>query len=281
MARRSTRIYNPANYITWRDNLSLAVQNNMTLIGLVRLLIDQATSTGTLNDYPVAGDIFWPSQQLYDAANEVMLDFWPMLSRQPVPVQLTNTAFVVSSGTDIFAFDSTKIMVPSYLVLNTATMSGAAAQVINQKYWVSDRSKLEQYDNNWRQWGPAQPKWFIIFDAAHLRVFPSPNATYPFTIYGVPWPTELATGTEDITADPTLKLSIAYRAAANILEATRPDIADSYQKESDELLHRYKIRLRNEQTNNMHRMKPAVGGRQQDLTMGAMKGVIKLGRRLS
>lgn len=281
MAKRQSRIFNPTTIISWRDNFELLIVNNMTLIGLVRLLIDQATGTGTLNDYPVAGDIFWPAQQLYDATNEVMVDYWSMAARQPVPVQLTNTTFTVSSGTDIFGFNATSIMVPSYVVLNTATLSGAAAQVINQKYWISDRTKLEQWTNNWRLDIPAQPRWFILWDAFHLRTYPSPDNTYAFTLYGVPWPTELATGTEDITCDSIFKLAIAYKAAANVLEATRPDTADSYVKESDELLQRYRIRLRNEQTNNIHRMKPAVGGRGTDKTIAATKGIIKLGRRLS
>lgn len=280
MARRS-RIYNPVNFISWRDNLELLVVNNMTLIGLVRLLIDQATGTGTLNDYPVTGDIFWPSQQLYDATNEVMMDFWPQLARQPVPVQLTNTNFIVTSGTDIFAYNDAAIMVPSFIVLNTTTSSGASLQTIDQKYWISDVTKLEQYNNNWRNYVPAQPRWFVVFDAFHIRCFPSPDQTYTFTLFGVPWPTELATGTEDITADAMLKLSIAYKAAANILEATRPDTADSYVKESDELLLRYRIRLRDQQTNNIRRLKPAVGSKNTDTVMSATRGVIKIGRRLS
>lgn len=253
----------------------------MTLVDTVRLLIDQATGTGTLKDYPVAGDIFWTTQQLYDAGNEVLVDFWPMLANQPIPVQLTNTNFVVSSGTDVFAFDATSIMVPSYVVLNSSTASGASMQVTDQKYWISDITKLEQYNNNWRGFTPAQPRWFVLYDGFHIRTFPSPDQTYTFTLYGVPWTTELSTGTEDISMDPIVKLGVAYKAAANILEATRPDTADWYVKESEELLERYRIRLRNSQSNNMRRMKPAVGGRGTDKTIAAGKGVINLGKRLS
>lgn len=253
----------------------------MTLIGLVRLLIDQATGTGTLNDYPVTGDIFWPSQQLYDAANEVMIDYWSSLARQPVPIQLTNTTFVVETGTDIFPFASTVLMTPTYIVLNTTTGSGASAVTIDQKYWISDVTKFEQFSNNWRAQAPAQPKWFAVFDAFRIRVFPKPDHEYTFTIFGVPWPVELATGTEDVTCDAVLKLAIAYRAAANILEATRPDTADSYVKESEELLLRYRIRLRDQSGNNIRRLKPGVGGRTTDSVMAANKGVIRIGGRMN
>lgn len=246
------------------------------------MLIDQATGTGTMNDYPVAGDIFWPSQQLYDAANEVMIDYWSGLARQPVPIQLTNTAFPVGTGTDIFAFDSTVIMTPTYIVLSTTTGSGASAVTIDQKYWISDVTKFEQFNNNWKNFGPAQPKWFAVFDAFHIRAFPQPDQTYTFTIFGVPWPVELATGTEDVTCDGVLKLAIAYKAAANILEATRPDTADSYSKESEELLLRYRIRLRDQSSNNIRRLKPGVGGAgATNNNISANKGVIRIGKRLS
>jgi hypothetical protein len=172
-------------------------------------------------------------------------------------------------------------MIPSYVVLNTTSGTGFTAQTINQKYWESDVTKLEQWNNNWRANIPAQPRWFILWDAFHIRAFPSPDQTYTFTLFGVPWPTELATGTEDIVADQVLKLAIAYKAASNVLEATRPDISDVYNHESEELYLRYRIRLRNEQTNNLRRLKPLSGSRMTDTVGAATKGVIKIGRRLT
>lgn len=277
---RAKRIYNPVNLISWRDNFELLIQTKMTLIGLVRLLIDQATGTGTLNDYPVTGDIFWPAQQLYDAANEVLDDYWPQAARQLVPVQLATIPLVVSSGTDIYKFDSTgtTIMIPTFLILNTTT----AGSTIDQKYWTGDLTKLEQWSRNWRGSTPAQPRVFMMWDGLHMRAFPSPDQTYTFTLYGVPWPTEMSTGTEDIaTLDPIFKLAIAYKAAANILEYTRPDVADAYMRESEELLQRFRIRLRNQQTNNLRRLKPGVGDQMTDIVIGGYKGVIRIIRRMS
>lgn len=278
--RQSRIIYNPA-IIRWQEGLRFVTELNMTLVGIIRLLIDQATSTGTLLDYPVAGDVFFPSQQLYDAGNEALVDYWPMLAKQAVPVQEAHTPFVITSGTDIFSYSTATIMIPRYIVLNSSTNSGAAAQTVDQKYWITDMTKLEQYNNNWRAFTPATPKHFVLYDAFHIRAFPSPDVTYTFTLYGVPWQIELGTGTEDITTDPLLKLSVAYKAASTILETTRPDTADLYMKESEELLNRYRIRLRNASSNNLRRMKPAVGSRGTDDTIAAGKGVIKIGKRLS
>lgn len=281
-------LYTPVNIIRWETFFKYLQNNPMTLIGEVRLLIDQANGAGQLPDNPVPQDIFFPAQQIYDATNEVIDDFWPMLARQATPVQLTSSTFTCSqvavagtAGNDIFTFDNTVIMVPSYIVLNSSTGIGAGRVTTDQKYWITDRTKLEQYNNNWKQNTPALPRWFVLWDAFHIRCFPSPDQTYLFTLYGVPWGTELSTGTEDITADPILKLAVAYKAAANILETTRPDTADAYVRESGELLNRYRLRLRNSNTNNIRRMKPGVGASTTDVTIAANKGVIKIGRRLS
>lgn len=285
---RRRQLFNPVHIIRWEAFLKYININPMTLVGEVRLLIDQANGPGQLPDNPIPQDIFFIAQQIYDATNEVIDDFWPSLARQATPVQLTSSTITFTAvatagtaGNDIFTFDNTTIMVPSYLVLNSSTGTGAGQVVTDQKYWITDRSKLEQYNNNWKQFTPALPRWFVLWDAFHIRCFPSPDQNYAFTLYGVPWGTEVGTSTEDITADPILKLAIAYKAAANILETTRPDTADAYMRESAELLNRYRIRLRNANTNNMRRMKPGVGASTSDITIAANKGVIKIGRRLS
>lgn len=282
---RYTRIPSLANIMSWQAVLALLPSfMNPTLCGIIRILIDQAYSgTSTIIDDPTAGDIFWPSQQIYDAANEAVVDFWATVGRQDVPVQLaTNTvAFTVGTATDIYAIDTAAIMIPTFVTLNTMIGDGYSSQTLNQRYWISDRTKLEQYARDWRDNQQQQPKWFIRWDAWNLRVFPLPDQTYTFTLWGVPWPTEIGTGTEDITVDQILRLALAYKGAATLLEATRPDVADLYIQNSEELLNRYRIRLRNSQTNNLRRMKPGTNQRGTDDTIAAMKGVIKIGNRLS
>ena len=46
----------------------------------------------------------------------------------------------------------------------------------------------------------------------------------------------------------------------------------------DKIVH---IRLRNQQTNNLRRLKPGSGDQQTDIVIGGYKGVIKIMRRLS
>lgn len=257
---------------------------NPTLIGLVRILIDQAYSgTATIIDDPTAGDIFWPSQQLYDAANETIIDYWADAGKQDVPISLTTAAtpLAVTSATDIYTFDNVSIMIPTYITLNTMIGSGAGGELIDQRYWISDRTKLEQYARDWRNNQQEQPKWFILWDAFHIRVFPLPDQDYTFTLWGIPWGTEMASGTEDIAVDQILRLALAYRTAATLLEATRPEISDLYTANAVEMLNRYRIRLRNQQTNNIRRMKPGVVPGMRSNTRAAMKGVIKIGNRLS
>lgn len=255
---------------------------NPTLIGLTRVLVDQAYSgSSTIIDDPTAGDIFFPSQQLYDAANEVVMDFWENAARQDVPIAETTALMTVGSSTDIYAFNNVTIMIPTYVTLNTFIGTGNAGEDLNQRYFISDRTKLEQYARNWRNNQQAQPKWFILWDAFHLRTFPTPDKTYVFTVHGVPWATELGTGTEDIAVDQILRLALAYQAAATILEATRPEVSDLYSTNAMEMLNRYRIRLRNQQTNNIRRMKPIVTPGYKSDVASAMKGVIKVGNRLS
>ena len=270
--------------IPWPVMLSEFVPSfmNPTLIGLTRILIDQAFSgSTTIIDDPTAGDIFFPSQQLYDAANDAIIDFWENAARQDVPIGLATSTLTVGSATDVYAFDNTVIMVPTYVTLNTFIGTGNAGEDLNQRYFISDRTKLEQYARNWRNNQQAQPKWFILWDAFHLRTFPTPDKTYTFTLYGVPWTTEMGTGTEDIAVDQILRLALAYQTAATILEATRPEVADLYNQNAAEMLERYRIRLRNQQTNNIRRMKPLVTPGYKTDVGSAQKGVIKVGNRLS
>jgi hypothetical protein len=187
----------------------------------------------------------------------------------------------VNSSTDIYTFDTVSLMIPTYVTLNTFIGTGTVGELINQRYFISDRTKLEQYARDWRNNQQEQPKWFILWDAFHLRVFPQPDKDYTFTLWGIPWATEIGTGTEDISVDQILRLALAYQTAATLLEATRPEVSDLYTANSMEMLNRYRIRLRNQQTNNIRRMKPGSGTRYTDDIIGAYKGVIKIGQRLS
>lgn len=232
-----------------------------TLCDIVRQILDQT-----------AGDIFWPATQIYDAANEALVDLWAWAN-----IQTASEPLSVGVGDDIVAYNTSTIMIPKFIVLSTHIANAD----VNQKYFITDQTKLEQWSRVWRLDAIGQPKWFVLWDLFHLRVYPSPDKTYTFTLWGVPWPTEVTAANEDVLVDRQLKLAIAYRTAANLVEQTRPDLADAYAKESDETLYRFKLRMRNIQKNNIRRWKPVVTGWGTDRTSSAYSGVIRLGRRLS
>lgn len=238
------------------------------LIPIVRILIDQTK-----------GDVFWSSQQLYDAANEVILDFWASGK-----VQITNIPFVLSSGADIVPYNTStsSLMIPQFVVLNTTT----ANSTIFQGYWISDRTKLEQWSRFWRTADQGLPKWFILFDDFNIRVFPSPDQSYTFQLWGVPYPNEISSTQEDLIvngagADRMFKLAIAYKVSASLLLYSRPDVSAAYEKLSEEALYYFKKRLRNQSPNNIRRMKPMVSSRQDSTVAMATRGVISIGRKLS
>ena len=128
--------------------------------------------------------------------------------------------------------------------------------------------------------------WFFLWDDFHLRVFPSPDQTYTFTLFGLPWPPEINSSNEDIVVngvqlDRQFKLAMAYRIAAGLLIYTRPDAAAQYTKMAEECFYYYRKRLRQQNSNNLRRLKPLVSGRMDSIVGGATKGVLKIGRRLS
>jgi hypothetical protein len=233
------------------------------LVDIVRQLLDEAS-----------GSVFWPNDQVYDACNDVILDLWANTRIQVAEVDL-----VVTSNVDLYPMPA--LMIPQFVVLNTTIGS----VVINEKYWITDQAKLEQWSRVWRRNSLQQPKFFVPFGLTQLRVWPKPDITYTFQVWGVPWPTEMNGDNrdapqEDLLIDRQLKLAIAFRAAANLLESTRPDMTDVFNRESDDCIARYKIRLRNRQKHNIHRLRPNTGSGGMNKTIAAYKGVINIGRRL-
>lgn len=209
--------------------------------------------------------VFWSTNQIYDGGNAAVIDLWANVK----PVS-TNVDFTVTAGQDIYPIPAS-VMIPQFFVLNTTTGNST----INQTYWISDQAKLEQWNRSWRTTSPELPRWFVPFGATQIRVWPVPDKTYVFQLWGVAWPTEFSDTQLDIMVDRQFKLAIAYRVAAELFEATRPDLSDEFLKESGDALNRYKIRVRNIQGHNIRRIRP--GGRYG----AADKGVVTIGRRFS
>jgi hypothetical protein len=162
-------------------------------------------------------------------------------------------------GQSLIAIPST-IMIPKYLLYN------------NRKYFITTHAKLEQYDNKWLTTPTAFPIHWLLRDAFYLRPYPRPDQEYIFTMWGVPWPTEVTASVLDITAPRNLKQAIAHKAAALLFEHTRPDLTDVMTKESEEFLMRYRTQLRNQHSHNISRIRP--GNRLST----AQRGTVRIGQ---
>lgn len=209
-------------------------------------------------DESVNGSTFWTNYHVYDAANEAQVEAFSS-SRG----KFISTSLVISSNTDFVAIPST-IMIPQVIYGS------------NGKYFPTTQAKLEQYSKDWRSEPAGTPKFFVVFDAATLRVWPQANVDSTYTITGVPWPSEeLAVGNEDISEVKLLKQAIAHRAAAGLLEFTQPQLADLTLNRAMELEYKYRKQLRNRGGHNIRTLRP--GG----ILSSAYTGVVTIGRKFN
>jgi hypothetical protein len=165
--------------------------------------------------------VFWPVAQLYDAINAAQLD---LLVDAAFATEIADLA--LTPGGDLVALPST-IYVPTSIEND------------NELWLPVTHGDLEAHCREWRSAQPAEPRAFVLWDAYHLRVWPSPNGSYTFTVTGVPWPIEVD-ASHDASGTRLYKSAVAHAASAALLEFTRPDLADVYLAESSELLHRVK-----------------------------------------
>ncbi len=106
--------------------------------------------------------------------------------------------------------------------------------------------------------------FFVLWDATHWRCFPRPDGSgsgpggvYPYTVFGLGFPAEVTAFTSSISGPTNYVLSVYNYAAALLLEATRPDLADVYLAQSQEQILLFKKRLRNNQSHNIRTLRPA------------------------
>jgi hypothetical protein len=217
----------------------------MTLYSITQTILDE---TG--------GATFWTADHVYDALNSVLVDFWDTGGLE------TSATLTVPANDPSIVIPST-VMIPKY-ILGT-----------NGKVFLTTTAKLEQYDRGWRTAQTGYPKHFVLTDASTLRPYPLADTEYELTLYGTPWPTEIAAGTLDITADEGLKLAIAHQAAGELMSLTQPPFAEESYKEAARLLSQYKIHLRNQQSHRLRTLRPAT------TFTAAQGGAVRIGRRLA
>lgn len=201
----------------------------MSLVSDVRMLVNESS------------EAFWLDESIYDAINRTQLSIF---ANNPRIVE-TSTTFVLGSGVEWVAIPAS-IMIPKYVI-------GTSSEHI----FPVTQTALEQYNIHWKSIDPSYPSRFVMYDAFTLRPYPRADVNYTFTMYGVPWPTEMTNSVQDITASRYLKRAITYAAAAQLLSYTRPELSDQYMKDSDEAILMYRQQLRNQHGHNIMRLRPA------------------------
>jgi hypothetical protein len=215
-----------------------------------------ATDVATLLDES-GGAIFFTLQQIYDAINCVVMELTAMGRWAPVSTPIT-----LYAGTDLLTLPSSTLMIPQFIVVS------------GKKYFFSTQQRLEQYDRVWRGAKPAQPTEFVLWDINTIRLFPRPDISYSATLWGVPYPAvEISSGSLGMDLPPLLQEALDYRVVSEMLEFTRPELADQYMAKSEEYFRDFKHQLARRNPHNIHRLRPA------SLFQVGQSGNIKAGDR--
>lgn len=205
----------------------------MSLVSDVSLLVDEA-----------ATPTWWTSAQVYAAINEALLEDWAVMR----PASTTST-LSLSTGTDLYAFDATTIMIPQYFVDPDE----------NVLMFPTVHDELENWSRRWKEEAAAKPKWTVLWDASHFRFFPSPDGPYTRVLWGVGWPPEIGTATLDTTLENFQRKAVILRAAASLLDLTQPQLADAYRVEANAHAKRAIAQVRQSFNGNVDRLRPGTG----------------------
>jgi hypothetical protein len=191
-------------------------------------------------------NVFWTQQQVLDAVNEAQMWVYVETKWQRVPGTLT-----VTEGQDIVSIPST-LLVPQWIEGTNTNIDGSVNTV---RFFPSTQRELETFLRTWRGAKWDQPGNFILWDATHFRLFPKPDKTYTYTVWGIGWPTAIQDNVTPILGDPRYVLAVQNYAAALLFEATRPDLADMYMAQADDQILQYRKHIRNMQSHNIRRLR--------------------------
>jgi hypothetical protein len=216
----------------------------MSLVSEVQVLVDDPTAT------------FFTAQHIYDALNQTLLEVWARTRHDVVSATLTmNTA------------QSLITIPPTIYIASYVEYDG-------KQQFSTTHGQLERYDRKWKGAALGTPTHFVLWDMNYLRPYPRPDQIYDMTMWGIGWPTEITASVTDLTLDSRLKQAIIYFAASKLLEETHPQLADSMAASADEHLRQFQKRLRNQQSHNIRRLRPA------NLFNRSQSGSIEIGKRL-
>jgi hypothetical protein len=201
----------------------------VTLLNQVRLIIDEPN-----------GPKFWPNTQLYDAINEASIE---VLGSGQFDM---STATITASANAVYLTLPTTIMIPKMLI------GTDNVELPKTTYAALERDGIG--------WGTATGTSHVAcveFDCQTLQLYPIVNTPVVYRVVGIPYPTEITTGVEDIAANDIIVDAIRFYAGSVLFDATRPDISDTLRVEGLQTLQVAMRHKRNTQSHKIYHLSPA------------------------
>lgn len=201
----------------------------MSLVSQVQIIIDEPS-----------GPKFWPLAQLYDAINESSVEVLGSAQQE------ITTATVTASASATYLALPTTIMIPKFLL----STSGREIPMTNY-------GAMEQDSPNWGTATGTEIIAFMEFDVNNLRLYPIVTTPKVYYVVGVPYPTEVTTGVDDFTTIGSISTTVRFLAGSVLMEATRPDLADTFRVEGMGCLVDAMRLWRNQQGQRVWQLQPA------------------------
>lgn len=199
----------------------------MSLVSDLQILLDES-----------GGAVFWLDSQLYDALNEALLETWAS-----VKPQKTSSEFMVPAGAGLVPFPTT-YLIPLYI------------EDADKRYDFITAANLERTTRGWKGTMPDVPQEFVLWDFKTVRPYPRADQDYIYTLWGVPYPSELSATNQNVTLPQRLAKSVVYKAASILLETTNPQLSDALAQLGLDEERKYLKDQRNNQSHNIRRLKP-------------------------
>ncbi len=203
----------------------------MTLLAQVRLIIDEPSAAK-----------FWPNQQLYDAVNEASIEV--LGSGQ---FQLTTATMTVTASAQ-YATLPTTIMVPKF-ILSTGTQGRELPK--------TTYANMEQDSPQWGTATGTEHIAFLEYDVETIQIYPIVGSAVVYHVLGIPYPTEIGLGVEDMSTDGSIIDAVRMWAGSVLMEATRPDVSEALRMEGAENLQDAMKHKRNNQDHRIWQIQPA------------------------
>ena len=203
----------------------------MTLLNQVRLIIDEPNAAK-----------FWPNAQLYDAINESSIE---VLGSGQFEV---TTATVTATASAQFMTLPSTIMIPKF-ILTTGTQSRELPK--------TTYAEFERDSANWGTATGTEHIAFVEYDYSSVQLYPIVGSAIVYQVVGIPYPTEITTGTEDMSTNDMISDAVRFWAGSVLMDATRPDLSDTFRMEGQEHLQIAMRHKRNNQGQRIYSLSPA------------------------